>query len=323
MVEDGDIFGDGVNVAARLEALAEPGGICVSARVQEDVAGRLNLSFRDLGEHQFKNIERPIRVFAPDTNRITRSVSEASIPRLSIVVLPFVDLSDNKDQQYFADGVTEDVTSDLSRFGGLFVISRSTAFSYQGKQVGSKQIGRELGVRYVLEGSVRRSGNRVRVNAQLIDAVTDAHIWAERFDGDISDLFTLQDEVTSRIAITLNLELHAAAAARVSERPDALDYILRGRAALGRGDTRDSNAAAIDFFERALSLDPDSVEARSRLASVLSTRVMSGWASARGQGWPGQARRGVASSFAVAVQYLLLFKYASELELATELGVGR
>jgi class 3 adenylate cyclase len=158
VVEDGDIFGDGVNIAARLEGLAEPGGICVSARVQEDVAGKLNLAFRDLGDQQLKNIARPVRVYALDTAHVSTSGLRTSVPRLSIVVLPFVNLSDDRDQQYFADGVTEDLTTDLSRLADMFVISRSTAFSYRGKRVDAKQIGRELGVRYVLEGSVRRSG---------------------------------------------------------------------------------------------------------------------------------------------------------------------
>jgi adenylate cyclase len=198
----------------------------------------------------------------------------AGAPRRSIVVLPFANLSSDPDQQYFADGITEDVTTDLSRIAGMIVISRNTAFTYQGRRVDTKQVGRELGVRYVLEGSIRRSGHQVRVNAQLIDAETDAHLWAERFDGDTSDLFALQDEITARIGNTLNLELMAAEAARPSKHPDVLDYILRGRAAGLRGSSPDSYAERVKMFERALTLDPQSVEAQSRLAASLVKRVL-------------------------------------------------
>jgi len=190
-------------------------------------------------------------------------------PRMSIVVLPFANLSNEPDQQYFADGITEDLTTDLSRISGMFVISRNSAFTYRNKPVETRQIGRELGVRYVLEGSVQRSGNQVRVNAQLIDAETGAHLWAERFDRDIGDLFALQSEITSRIAIALNLELMRAEAARPTDNPNAMDYIFKGRAALYRGNPRESAAEAIGLFERALVLDPRSVEAQSRLANAL------------------------------------------------------
>jgi adenylate cyclase len=200
----------------------------------------------------------------------------STAPRLSIVVLPFTNLSNDPEQQYFADGVTEDLTTDLSRVSHSLVISRNTAFTYKDKLVNAKQIGRELGVRYVLEGSVQRLGKQVRVNAQLIDAETDAHLWAERFDRDIGDLFALQNEITGRIANTLNAELISAEAARPTENPDALDYILRGRAAWSKGPTRDNYAQAISLFERALALDPGSVEAQSQLAGALATRVNGG-----------------------------------------------
>jgi len=196
-------------------------------------------------------------------------------PRLSIVVLPFANLSNDPEQQYFADGITEDLTTDLSRIESMLVISRNTAFTYQGKRVGTKQIGRELGVRYVLEGSVRRSGNQVRVSAQLIDAATDAYLWAERLDSGTADLFALQSEITSRIANALGVELIAAEAAGASQHPDALDYILWGRAAWNKGPTRDNYAQAISLCERALGLDPRSVDAQSWLASALATRVTS------------------------------------------------
>jgi adenylate cyclase len=190
------------------------------------------------------------------------------------VVLPFTNLSTDPDQQYFADGITEDLTTDLSRISGMFVISRNSAFTYRNKQVDTKQIGRELGVRYVLEGSVQRSANRIRVNAQLIDAETGAHLWAERFDRDMGDLFALQSEITSRIAIALNVRLIRAEAGRPVDNPDALDFILRGRAAMYKPQSRDANAEAISFFERAMALDPSSVEAQSFLATTLVGRVL-------------------------------------------------
>jgi TolB-like protein/Tfp pilus assembly protein PilF len=241
------------------------------------VRDRLPFVFEDLGEQQVKNIARPVRVYAfrPGVvaNLPVSGVSPAA-PRLSIVVLPFANLSGDQEQQYFADGITEDLTTDLSRLADMFVISRNTAFTYRNKPVDTKQIGRELGVRYVLEGSVRRSSNRLRVNAQLIDTETDAHVWAERFDNETSDLFSLQDEITSRIAVALNLELVTAETGHTTERPDALDYILRGRAVMNKPSTRDNYAGAISLFERALALDPQSMEAQSRLASALAGRVL-------------------------------------------------
>jgi len=196
-------------------------------------------------------------------------------PRLSIIVLPFADLSNGPDQQYFADGITEDLTTDLSRISHMLVISRNTAFTYRNKRVDTKRIGRDLGVRYVLEGSVQRSGNQVRVNVQLIDAETDTHLWAERFDRDTGDLLALQNEVTGRIANTLSLELVRAEAARPTADPDALDYILRGRAAFEKGAARENYAEAISLFERALALDPSAVEPKTRLAWALVDRVLS------------------------------------------------
>ena len=226
--------------------------------------------------------------------RVTQE-NRGAPPRLSIVVLPFANLSEDREQQYFADGITDDVTTDLSRLAEMFVISRNTAFTYRNKPVDTKQIGHELGVRYVLEGSVRRSGSRVRVNAQLVDAETDAHLWAERFDSDTVDLFALQNEITSRISVALGSELVIAAATQPTKHPDAVDYIFRGRAALSKPPTRDNYAAAIGLFERALALDPGSVEAQSLLAIALVRRVldnMSGLAAvdiARAEGLVGQA----------------------------------
>jgi TolB-like protein/Tfp pilus assembly protein PilF len=197
-------------------------------------------------------------------------------PRLSIVVLPFTNLSDDPEQQYFADGITEDLTTNLSRLADMLVISCNTAFTYTKKQIDTRQIGRELRVRYVLEGSVRRSGDRVRVTAQLIDAEADVHLWAERFERATADLFALQDEVTSQMAVALSLELVRAEGARATDNPDALDCILRGRAARLRPNSRDVYAEAIPLFEHALRLDPQSAEAQSRLADTLVSRVMNG-----------------------------------------------
>jgi TolB-like protein len=197
-------------------------------------------------------------------------------PPLSIVVLPFTNLSNDPDRQYFADGITEDLTADLSRISDMVVISRNTAFTYRDKPVEPRQIGRDLGARYVLEGSIQRSGNRLRVTAQLIDAQTDAHLWAERFDRDTGDLFALQNEITSQLANTLGIKLTAAEAARPTEHPDALDYILRGRAAALRLPSRENFAEQISLFEHALALDPQSVEGQSRLAIALTGRVLNG-----------------------------------------------
>jgi adenylate cyclase len=329
IAEGDDIFGDGVNVAARLEALAEPGGLCISGTVRDHTRDRLPYPFEDRGEQSVKNIARPVRVYAlrPEAvakqslagvpaprwryNTMTpiavavtavlvialvgwglwsptrssptgmlaatlaaQSISQPLVaPRRSIVVLPFANLSGDREQQYFVDGITEDLTTDLSRIEHMLVVSRSTAFTYKEKPVNGKQIGRELGVRYVLEGSVRRSGNQARVNAQLIDADSDAHLWAERFDHNMDDLFAVQNEVTSRIAVALGYEVIAAEATRSTRDPDALDYIFRGRAERLKPNSRNVLADAIAMFERALALDPGSVEAKSALAITLANRV--------------------------------------------------
>ena len=290
VIADGDdIYGDGVNIAVRLEGLAAPGTVCISGTVRDHIGDRLPYAFEDMGEQSVKNIARPVRAYTLRPERtagsptagssITSSLPPVTAPRLSIVVLPFTNLSDDREQYYFAHGITEDLTTDLSRLENMFVISCNTAFTYRNKPIDTKRIGRELGVRYVLQGSVRRSGSRVRISAQLIDAATDAHLWAERFDRDAGDLFILQNEITGRLANALGVELIAAEAARPTEHPDALDYILRGRAVLLKPRTPNTHKEAINLFEHALALDPKSIEAQSRLAGVLMTSVLAGWAA--------------------------------------------
>jgi adenylate cyclase len=224
--------------------------------------------------------------------------------RLSIVVLPFTNLSDDREQQYFADGITEDLTTDLSRIAYMFVIARNTAFTYRNKPVDAKQIGRELGVRYLLEGSVRRSGNQVRINAQLVSTETGAHLWAERFDRDTGDLFALQNEITSRIAVALDVALIRAEAARPAQHRKAADYIFRGRAALHKPPSRDTFLEAIDMFEHALALDPQSFEVKSWLAIVLTGNVLNQWTKSPAADIA-QAERLVGQALAVAPRSLV------------------
>jgi TolB-like protein/class 3 adenylate cyclase len=277
---DGDLMGDGVNIAARLEGIADPGGICLSEDAYRQVRDRLQEEFIDLGEKDLKNIARPLRAYAVKTSSARSAAplqvsvpDKASPPRLSIVVLPFANLSGDPEREYFVDGVTESLTTDLSRISGSFVIGRNTAFSYKGKYVDLKQIGRELNVRYVLEGSVQRSGNRMRVNVQLIDADAGNHLWAERFDKPIADRFDMQDEIVSRLANTLNAQLTAAEARRAEKtlHPDAMDLYFLGRACVNKGQTLENLTQAHGYFERALALDPKNVEALVGAAVVDSS----------------------------------------------------
>jgi TolB-like protein len=265
IVEPHDIFGDGVNIAARLEGIAEPGGICISASAYEQVRGKVPVEFTDLGEQTLKNIARPIRVYAVglSANAHQTVPPPSSAPRLSMVVLPFANIGGDPEQEYFVDGVTESLTTDLSRISGSFVIGRHTAFTFKGKAIDVKQIGRELNVRYVLEGSVQRSGNRLRVNVQLIDAETGNHLWAERFDKPVADLFDMQDEIVSRLANTLNAQLIAVEARRAERLPDpdATDLCFQGSAWFNRGRTPEHLVQARGFYERALALEPRNVEA--------------------------------------------------------------
>ena len=265
LIEGDDILGDGVNVAARLEGIAEPGGICVSSSAYEQVRGKVPVDFTDLGEQTLKNIARPIRAYAVGLNANAHQPAPllSSAPRLSIVVLPFANIGGDPEQNYFVDGVTESLTTDLSRISGSFVIAHNTALTFKGKAVDVKQIGRELNVRYVLEGSVQRGGNRLRVNVQLIDAETGNHLWAERFDKPVADLFDMQDEIVSRLANTLNAQLIAVEARRAerSPHPDATDLCFQGAAWVNRGSTPENLAQARGFYERALALEPGNVEA--------------------------------------------------------------
>ena len=267
---DGDLMGDGVNIAARLEGIAEPGGICLSEDAYRQVRDRLKEEFVDLGDQTLKNIARPVRVYAiesrsggPAPAPQAAALERSGLPRLSIVVLPFANLSGDPGQEYFVDGVTESLTTDLSRISGAFVIARNTAFTYKGKPLDVKQIGRELGVRYVLEGAVQRGGSRLRVNVQLIDAATGAHLWAERFDKPLADLFDMQDEIVARLANQLGAELVVAEARRAERapRPDSMDLYFQGLACANKGWTPKYMIQARGYFERALALDPGNIEA--------------------------------------------------------------
>ena len=265
LIEGDDILGDGVNVAARLEGIAEPGGICVSSSAYEQVRGKVPVEFIDIGEQKLKNISRPIRAYAVGVSANARQINpmSSSAPRLSIVVLPFANIGGDPEQEYFVDGVTESLTTDLSRISGTFVIARNTALTFKGKAVDVKKLGRELNVRYVLEGSVQRGGYRLRVNVQLIDAETGNHLWAERFEKPVADLFDMQDEIVSRLANTLNAQLISVEARRAerSPHPDATDLCFQGAAWLNRGRTPEYMAQARGFYERALALEPGNVEA--------------------------------------------------------------
>jgi adenylate cyclase len=348
IIDGGDIYGDGVNVAARLEALAEPGGICLARTVRNQIRDKLPYAFEDMGEQNVKNIARPVRADAlsaaavaatplvappaqpvPTPRRLslrlvvaaasivvviafgatawwawpsrnsptvatqapvamsslpTPAVAGTTAPRLSIVVLPFANLSNDPEQEYFADGVTDDLTTDLSRIDGSFVIARNTAFTYKGKPVEVRQIARELGVRYVLEGSVRRSGDRVQVNAQLINGETGAHVWADRFDTDRHNLVEAQSEITGRLARTLGIALVEDASRRIAQTsaadPTAGDFVMRGRALLDRPRPDGKYAEALVLFEQTLKLDPASTDARLGIASVLLNDIMDGYSSA-------------------------------------------
>ncbi|WP_234685891.1 adenylate/guanylate cyclase domain-containing protein [Bradyrhizobium monzae] len=274
IVEAHDIFGDEVNIAARLEGIAEPGGVCISSSVYSHVHGKVAVEFADLGDRSLKNIARPVRVYAL-CGKGSGSVAPAhhqspSVPSRSIVVLPLVNLGGDTEQQYFVDGVTENLTTDLSRIVGLFVIARNTAFTFKDKAVDVRQVGRDLNVRYVLEGSVQRGDHRLRVNVQLVDAENGVHLWAERFDKSVSDLFDMQDEIVSRLANQLQAQLtdEAARQSQRSELPNSMDLYFQGRASWNKGWSPEYMAQARTCFEKALSLDSSNVEAMVGTAGV-------------------------------------------------------
>jgi TolB-like protein/class 3 adenylate cyclase len=274
---DGDLMGDGVNIAARLEGIANPGAICLSEDAYRQVKGRLDLAVTDLGTKELKNIAEPIRVYSLEVGEPAQEkpalvpAPEKSIPpRLSMVVLPFANIGGGAKQEPFVDGVTESLTTDLSRIRGAFVVARNTAFTYKGKPFDVKTIGRELNVRYVLEGSVQRGGNRMRVNVQLIDAETGNHIWAERFDKPLADLFDMQDEIVARLAGALNVQLVAAEARRAEQgpTPDSMDLYFQGVAWFYKGLTPHNMVQARSYFDRALMADADNVDALIGLAGA-------------------------------------------------------
>jgi TolB-like protein/class 3 adenylate cyclase/Tfp pilus assembly protein PilF len=277
LIEGDDILGDGVNIAARLEGLCEPGGVLISGTAYDHVRGKIDAHFVDLGDKDLKNVVQPVRVYALNTGSELSPAALSAFepgrrgpPRLSIVVLPFANIGGHPEQDYFVDGVTESLTTDLSRISGAFVTGRSTAFTYKGKAVNLKQIGRELNVRYVLEGSVQRGGSRMRVNVQLIDTEIGNHVWAERFEKPLADLMDMQDEIVARLANTLNAQLIAAEARRAERapNPDSMDLYFQGMAWINTGTTPEYMTQARGFFEHALKLDPRNVEALVGTASV-------------------------------------------------------
>jgi adenylate cyclase len=293
IVEENDIFGDGVNVAARLEALAEPGGVCVSGAVRDQVGDRLDeIAFEDLGDQSVKNIARPIRVFrvrlqpdatiAPDSEGATAATPIFKKP--SIAVLPLVNMSGDPEQEFFADGLTEDIITELSRFRDLLVISRNSTFVYKGKPVKVQEVAREFGVEYVLEGSVRKAGGRIRVTVQLIDAETDRHVWAERYDRELEDIFAIQDEMTRAIVATLPGRVEAATHDRAKRKPTdnmaAYECVLTAKV-LHHRSVREDNAAAQCLLDRAIALDPNYAHAHAWKGCVLGQAWTYGWCEDR------------------------------------------
>jgi TolB-like protein len=280
IIDGTDMWGDGVNVAARLEALSEPGGICVSGRVQEDVYGRLDIAFEDIGERQLKNIARPVRVYRVRLNGTAQEPAPALPNKPSIAVLPFNNMSGDPEQEYFADGVVEEIITALSRMRWLFVIARNSSFTYKGRAVDVKQVGRELGVLYVLEGSVRKAANRVRITAQLIVAVTGTHLWADRFEGALDDIFDLQDQVTASVVGAIAPKLEEAEVERAKHKPteslDAYDYFLRGVASLHLW-TREGNTEALRLFNKAIEIDSDFSSAYGMAAWCYAERKSERW----------------------------------------------
>jgi TolB-like protein len=293
IIEDnGDIFGEGVNAAARLEAIAEPGGICVSDDAHRQLRDKLDIVFDDAGEQNLKNIGRPVRVFrVRDRGAAASQRPTLALPdKPSIAVLPFINMSGDPEQDYFADGMVEEIITALSHFRQLFVIARNSSFTYKGRAVDVKQVGRELGVRYVLEGSVRKAANRVRITGQLVDTATGAHLWAERFDGGLGDIFDLQDQVTESVVGAIAPAVENAEIERAKRKPteslDAYALYLRGLATLYQFAGRQANDEALRLFNSAIELDPDFAAAYGRAASC--------YAFAKGNGWFSEAANEIA-----------------------------
>ncbi len=290
IVEENDIFGDGVNLASRLESIAEPGGICISAAVRDQVGDRVEIGYEDLGEQHVKNISRAIRVFkvllsdpAPGASAATvgaRPAPQANARKPSIAVLPFVNMSGDSEQEFFADGLTEDIITELSRFRELLVISRNAVFVHKGKPVKAQEIAREFGVDYVVEGSVRKAADRVRVTVQLIDGATETHIWAERYDRKLEEIFAIQDEVTSAVAATLFGRVEAARHDQVqrkrTESMAAYEYVLTGKV-LHHRSNREANAEALRLLDCAIELDPNYAHAHAWKACVTGQAWLHGW----------------------------------------------
>ncbi len=287
IIEGNDIYGDGVNVAARLQELAAPGGITLSATAHEHAVAKVDVGFQDGGEHELKNIAKPVRIYhwsddASPQADIADTDSLLTLPdKPSIAVLPFDNMSDDPGQEFFADGIAEDVITALSRFRSLFVIARNSSFSYKGAAVDITQVARELGVRYVVEGSVRKAGNRVRITAQLIDATSGNHLWADRFDGSLDDVFDLQDQITEQIVVAVEPEIGARERERARRKPpenlDAWELLQRGLSHFHRINKAD-HAEAMRLFREAIALDPEFAAAHAYLAFALSTSVLYGYA---------------------------------------------
>ena len=290
MVEGSDLYGDGVNLAARLEGLAEPGGICLSDTAHHHVAPKLPLDYHDLGEQRVKNFDKPVRVYSVGPAAVSARSDERAPAheKPAIVVLPFANMSGDPEQEFFADGLTEDILTELSRFRDLLVISRSTSSRYKGKPVEVKKIARELAVQYLLEGSVRKVGNRVRITVQLIDAEADRHIWADKYDRDLADIFAIQDEVTSSVVATLPGRVEVATRERSANKPTenmaAYECVLAGKL-LHHRSTKEDNAAALKMLERAIKLDPKYAHAHAWLACTLGQAWVNGFCTDRDAAW--------------------------------------
>ncbi|HEY5900455.1 MAG TPA: adenylate/guanylate cyclase domain-containing protein [Burkholderiales bacterium] len=287
VIEDGGrIYGDGVNIAARIEALAAAGGICISGKVYDEVSRKLDFGYEDMGEQELHNINGRVRVYrllAAGATAAKKTATSTRVSKPSIIVLPFTNMSGDPEQEFFADGLTEDILTDLSRFHELFVISRNTSSKYKGQAVDVRAVAKELGVQYVVEGSVRKSGNRVRVTVQLIDGEADAHIWAERYDRELNDIFALQDEVTSAIVSTLPGRVAAAARDRAERKPTdnmaAYECVLAAKV-LHHRSSREDNARAMQLIERAIELDANYAHAHAWKACIVGQMLTYGWTDA-------------------------------------------